>query len=135
MLMMEFLFDTSRAVTNLILTGTVSKFKNLTFLIPHCGAVLPSIIDRFSGFNAAILNSGENEKGVTTEEIYHIFRDRFYYDLAGFAATNQIHELLRFADHKRLLYGSDYPFTPAYGVKYQGEVLKKELRGCGMSRL
>ena len=125
--MMEFFFDTSRAVTNLILTGTISKFKNLTFLIPHCGAVLPSIIDRFSGFSA-ILKLGENQKAMT-EEIYRIFRDRFYYDLVGFAAPNQIHGLLRFANHKRLLYGSDYPFTPVYAVKFLGEGLEKELEG------
>ena len=36
--MMEYFFDTARAVVNLLLSGTVTKYQNLTFLASHCGA-------------------------------------------------------------------------------------------------
>lgn len=108
--MMEFLFDTSRTVVNLILTGTVSRHTNITYLVPHCGAVLPPIIDRFSNFGTR-LKLVPFAIELTVEDIDRIFRERFYYDLAGFSMENQIHGVLRKAGPERLLYGSDYPFT------------------------
>lgn len=123
--MMEFFFDAARAVVNLILSGTVTSYPNITFIIPHCGGVLPPLIDRFSSFSARILKScgGPN---VSIDEIRDILRNRFYYDLAGFSMSNQIHGLLRWTGPTQLLYGSDYPFTPADGAKFLATVMDKE---------
>ena len=119
--MMEFFFDTTRAVVNLILTGTVDRHPDITFLIPHCGAALPPLIDRFSNFATRIL--ANDDVKLSVENIRHIFRHRFYYDLAGFAMQNQIHGTLRWADPDRLLYGSDFPYTPPQGIKFQAEIM------------
>lgn len=121
--MMEFFFDTTRAVVNLILTGTISRHPEITFLIPHCGAALPPLIDRFSSFATRILATDDVKFSV--EDIYRIFRQRFYYDLAGFAMQNQIHGTLRWAGPDRLLYGSDFPYTPPQGIKFQADVMDK----------
>ena len=48
--MLEFLFDTTRAVVNLVLNGTVARLPNLRLIIPHAGATLPVIADRVAGF-------------------------------------------------------------------------------------
>lgn len=50
---------------------------------------------------------------MTLETIKNILQTRFYIDLAGVPFPDQIHGLLRHVDTTRLLYGSDYPFTPA----------------------
>jgi 6-methylsalicylate decarboxylase len=122
---MEFFFDTARAVVNLILTGTVSRYPNITYLIPHCGAVLPPLIDRFSNFATRIL---AHDMDLTGEDIDHIFRERFYYDLAGFAMKDQIHGILRRTGPERLLYGSDYPYTPASGIAFQAKTMDQEIK-------
>lgn len=44
--MIEFLFDTTRAVTHLILSGTLKRFPNLRVIVPHCGGALPSVASR-----------------------------------------------------------------------------------------
>ena len=44
--MLEFLFDTTRAVVNLVLNGTVARHPDLRLIIPHAGATLPVIADR-----------------------------------------------------------------------------------------
>ncbi|WP_263296071.1 amidohydrolase family protein [Pseudomonas sp. A-R-19] len=44
--MIEFMFETSRAVTNMILKGTLDKFPNIRLIIPHAGATMPLLIDR-----------------------------------------------------------------------------------------
>ena len=49
--MVEFLFDTTRAVTNLVLNGTIARHPNITFIVPHAGAALPVIVDRITAFS------------------------------------------------------------------------------------
>ncbi len=46
--MIEFFFETTRAVMNLILSGTLRRFPNVRFVIPHAGATLPVLIERIA---------------------------------------------------------------------------------------
>lgn len=110
--MMEFFFDTARAATNLILSKTVDRNPNITFIVPHCGSVLPPMIERFTSYSTRIYGSN----AITSNDVRKLFRTRFYFDLAGFPFPDQIHGLLRFADPTRLLYGTDFPFLPADAV-------------------
>jgi predicted TIM-barrel fold metal-dependent hydrolase len=64
---------------------------------------------------------------LTAEDIDHIFRKRFYYDLAGFSMENQIHGMSRRAGPERMLYGSDYPYTPASSIAFQVATMDKEV--------
>jgi hypothetical protein len=76
----EVFFDTARAVTNLILSGTVTKYANIKWVIPHAGGALPPLIDRFTGFSAVVFN---DSNGPSPEEVGTILRERFWYDTAG----------------------------------------------------
>jgi predicted TIM-barrel fold metal-dependent hydrolase len=55
------------------------------------------------------------------------FRKQFYFDLAGLPFPDQIHGLLRMVGPERLLYGSDYPFTPAAMVAELAESMRFNL--------
>ncbi|TVY82808.1 Decarboxylase yanB [Lachnellula suecica] len=108
--MMEFMFDETRAVANLLLSGTVSNNTNITFIMSHCGCTIPSILDRIGSFSS-IINGGDNQ----SSGFRKLLRERFYFDLAGFPFPDLIHGLLRTLGNggeKRLVYGTDYPFTP-----------------------
>lgn len=107
--LMEFMFDTTRALTSLITSRTVQRCPGITFLVCHCGATFPPIIARIAEFSKFLLPAGET---VSDEEIKELFQTRFYIDLAGIPFPDQIHGLLRVVDSSRLLYGSDYPYTP-----------------------
>lgn len=120
--MMEYFFDTTRAVTNLLLSGTVAKFKNLTFLVAHCGATLPPLVERIAAFSSSALLPAGCAK-FTSKEIKHLFNTRFYFDLAGMPFPDLIHGYLQVAKADRLLYGSDYPYTPAPLAKRLNHVL------------
>ncbi len=111
--MFEFMFDTARAVINLFLTGTVARCPDITFIIPHCGGALPPLVDRFTGFATMILGLEFEMSGKLVKET---FARQFYFDLAGFPWPDQIFGLLRLVDSSRLLYGSDFPFTPPKGL-------------------
>jgi predicted TIM-barrel fold metal-dependent hydrolase len=108
--MMEFMFDETRAVANLLLSGTVARYTDITFIMSHCGCALPPIVDRLGSF--ATFVGGEDQ----SSGFRKLLRERFFFDLAGFPFPDQIHGLLRTlgrGGEQRLLYGTDYPFTPA----------------------
>lgn len=123
--MMEYFFDTTRAVVNLILSGTVAKYQNLTFLISHCGATIPPLVERFAAFSSSGLLPAEC---VSSSQVKDLFRNRFYFDLAGFPFPDLIHGYLTIAGPGRLLYGSDYPYTPEKITLALGETVDSGLK-------
>ncbi|GLI81017.1 hypothetical protein PoHVEF18_009386 [Penicillium ochrochloron] len=123
--MMEYFFDTTRAVVNLLLSGTVTRFENLTFLVSHCGATLPPLVERFTAFSTRMLQGCEK---LTGERVKELFRTRFFFDLAGMPFPDLIHGYLRVGQADRLLYGSDYPYTPAPVVEGLSHVMDTQLK-------
>jgi predicted TIM-barrel fold metal-dependent hydrolase len=107
--MLEFLFDTTRAVVDLMLNGTVARHPNIEFIVPHAGAALPVIADRIARFSIGLRD---------VDPAADVFRDlrRLHYDLAGTANPRQLSTLLAVATFEHLHYGSDYPFTPEVAV-------------------
>lgn len=122
---MEYFFDTTRAVVNLLLSGTVTKYGNLTFLVSHCGATLPPLVERFSTFSTRLL---KDSASLSSEQAKELFRTRFYFDLAGMPFPDQIHGFLRMSDPSRLLYGSDYPYTPDKFVEELSQTMDQNLQ-------
>ena len=103
--MVEFLFDTSRAVVNMVLNGVVARYPNIEVIVPHAGAALPVIADRVAAF-AFILE--DLDPGAD------VYRDLagLHFDLAGFPLPRQLDAPLALTTAEHLHYGSDYPFTP-----------------------
>lgn len=121
--MFEFMFDTARAVINLFLSGTVARCPNITFIIPHAGGALPPIIERFTAF-AGIIGGYPS---VSTKDVKDAFATQFYFDLAGCPFPDQIWGILRQVGTDRLLYGSDYPFTPVPAAIMLAKVMAAEM--------
>ncbi|KAH8169685.1 amidohydrolase domain-containing protein [Sarocladium implicatum] len=126
---LEYMFDTTRAVTNLLLSGTISRNANLSFIVPHCGAVIPATLARSTEFAARALHRPGT---LRLEEARELLKTRFYFDLAGWACADQLPALLRVTTPDRLLYGSDLPFTPVEVARDLIEELNESLREfCG----
>lgn len=104
--MIEFIFETTRAVFNLILSGTLEKYPGIRIIVPHAGAAVPVLTARV-GAISGLLKLGRNKTSVDDAI------RKLYYDLAGAPEPVALSALLEVADPARILYGSDYPFTPA----------------------
>lgn len=115
--MFEFLFDTARCIINLFLSGTISRFPNIQYIIPHAGGTFPGLIDRFTAIAKHTLPAPYTNVTATLDgdKVKEVLNKRFWFDLAGFPFPDQIHALLRAVGQDRLLYGSDFPFTPFLG--------------------
>lgn len=110
--MVEFIFDTARTVTDLLMAGTLERHPGLEVIVPHCGGALPVLADRINGFMKLFLPPDQATAGPDAVEQLR----RLYYDIAGPAFPRQVPALLGLVDPDRLLYGSDYCWTPAHGV-------------------
>lgn len=106
--LMEFFFDTSRTVVNMILKGTIRRYPDIKFIIPHAAAVLPVILERLTLATDLI----EKVDPTGKLDIYRDFRS-LYFDLAGKPVPTQLTNLLALISDDHILYGSDYPYTPA----------------------
>jgi 6-methylsalicylate decarboxylase len=113
--MLEFFFDTTRAVVDLVLNGTVAGHPGIEFLIPHAGATLPMVADRVSVFSRLL----------AVDPAVDVLRDlgRLHFDLAGFPLPRQLDALLTITTLDHLHYGSDYPFTPEVAAAMAGDRL------------
>lgn len=119
--MVEFIFDTARTVTDLLFAGTLARHPRLRVIVPHCGGALPVLADRVNGFLRLFPsggNGGGNGSGDAGDDAPDAVAQlrRLHYDMAGPAFPRQIPALLRLVEPDRLLYGSDYCFTPAPAV-------------------
>jgi predicted TIM-barrel fold metal-dependent hydrolase len=104
--MLEFLFETTRSITDLVLSGVLERHADLRVIVPHAGAALPVLANRIE-LLLPILAEGS----ATPPSMREALR-RFHFDLAGAPVREMLDALLAVADPDRIHYGSDYPFTP-----------------------
>jgi predicted TIM-barrel fold metal-dependent hydrolase len=103
----EFLFDTTRAVTNLIFTGTIERYPEIQWILAHTGGTAPYIAWRLSLANADPKILDRAAWGVLS------YLKCFYYDTALSTSPYGMCALLELVDPSQILFGSDYPFAPA----------------------
>lgn len=109
--LVEFLFDTTRAVVNLALSGTLDRFPAIRWVVPHSGAALSVLADRVSRVYPVI-----KAPEVPDVDVLAALR-RLHFDLAGVPLPRSLAALLKLVDGDRIVYGSDYPFTAAPMVR------------------
>jgi predicted TIM-barrel fold metal-dependent hydrolase len=107
--MVEFLFDTTRAVVNLSLNGVLTRYPAIRWVVPHAGAALPVMADRVA--RLAPLSSPPPDGEAAPDVLGDL--GRLYYDLAGVPLPRALPALLNLVPASQVVYGSDYPFTPA----------------------
>jgi len=99
----ELTFDTTRAITNLLFNGTLEKYPNIRWIMPHMGGVTPFLLFRLCGLDDDPKAKPKIPAGVAT------YLKRLYYDVAQSAAPLSFRALLEVADPSRILFGTDYP--------------------------
>ncbi|MFJ3473433.1 amidohydrolase family protein [Microbacterium maritypicum] len=127
--MLEFFFETTRSVTNMILSGVIDRYPDMRVIVPHAGAALPVLANRIE----LLLPILSKDADVDIPSVKATLR-KLHYDLAGAPVPELLNALLEVADVKNIHYGSDYPFTPleacvALATKFDGtDVLDEATR-------
>lgn len=116
--LVEFLCDTTRAATNLILTGCLERYPRIRWILAHAGGFLPYIAWRLSLANDQPKLAKAAPKGV----LHHI--RSFYFDTALSPSPSVMAALRELVDPSHILFGSDYPFAPARAVGMEIKALE-----------
>lgn len=97
--------DTARAITNLLFTGTFSRYRDIKFIFTHAGGNMPMMLGRMKQYGPAGLAS------LAPLGIEHEM-SRHYFDLAGTANRPAVAALKSIVPISQILMGSDNPYVP-----------------------
>lgn len=106
--MMEYLFDTTRAVVNLVFSGAIDRFPRIRWVLPHAGGVVPYFAWRLSV--SPMIDSRLPQ--LSQEDVYARLRN-FWYDNALAPTPETLACVKQVALPERVVFGSDFPFANA----------------------
>jgi predicted TIM-barrel fold metal-dependent hydrolase len=105
--LLEFMFDTTRSIVDLVLSGMLDRHPDLRVIVPHAGAALPVVVNRADLLAPLLVASGP----FPVPNLLAAMR-RLHFDLAGAPVEEQLRALLGVTPPENIHYGSDFPFTP-----------------------
>lgn len=111
-------FDSTRAITNLLYSGTLSRYPDIRYIINHSGADVPveagRIKDRVPGFSTYGGKPLSNHDGRTEKIPNGVFYElkKLYYECAHAAYPPAMAALMAFAPPSQYLFGTDWPAEP-----------------------
>jgi predicted TIM-barrel fold metal-dependent hydrolase len=98
-------FDTTRTITSLLFSGTLSRCPNIRWIFSHGGGALGMVANRLVGLarnrpelGARVPNGVMNELG------------KLYFDVVGVTTPGALKAVLDIVPMSQLLFGTDYPF-------------------------
>jgi len=102
----EFVFDSTRAIVSLVLSGITSRLPDIRFVFCHGGGTLPMLAGRIEELT-------KNEKG-RAERIprgIEFELKKLYYETANAYHLPAYAALRSFAPTDRILFGTDFPYV------------------------
>ena len=104
----EFLFDTTRAITSLLVSGTLSHCPDIRFIFCHAGGTMPMLAARV---NAFVQRHKEISERVPNGVPFEL--KKLYYDIANSTNASAMSALTNLTPTTQMLFGSDFPYVPA----------------------
>jgi len=105
---MEYLFDTTRAAVNLLMGGTLDRYPDIQFILPHAGGTLPYFAWRLASTPVIDPTMPQWSREEFAAKLRH-----FWYDIALSSGPTTMGALKTVADPGRIVFGSDWPFVQA----------------------
>jgi predicted TIM-barrel fold metal-dependent hydrolase len=105
----EFTFDTTRAVMNLLYSGTLERYPSIRYILSHAGGTVPYLAWRIAGasYLPEIRDRAPKTDGLALLQ-------KMYYDTALSTSEFVFGALKEFVPTSHVLFGSDFPYvTPA----------------------
>lgn len=104
--MIEFPHSTTRTIVSLLASDAFNRWPNIRFIFSHAGGTIPFLVNRVDGQASAMGKQGWVDQ-----------LRKLHYDTAGSANVAAFGPLLKLVTSKQVLFGSDFPFTPAPAVR------------------
>jgi 6-methylsalicylate decarboxylase len=121
----EFPFDTTRAVANLVIGGTLERFPSVRLIVAHAGGAVPLLHDRILDRRPIVARTLRHPPP-TTAELEGMMADgrrrsrmqlqRLVYDVTLAANETVLGCLQRLVPATTLVLGTDFPFAQEIGI-------------------
>lgn len=127
---LEYPFETTRTATSLIISGAVTRFKNVRFILSHAGGTLPFLVPRLA-LSISMMPGAIERVGDPLEAVRSLYFDTA---LSGGAAPLSALAQITTPDH--ILFGTDFPFAPTAAIRQFGAALDDiEIPGIEMNKV
>lgn len=127
---LEYPFETTRTAASLIISGAVTRFKNVRFILSHAGGTLPFLVPRLA-LSISMMPGAIERVGDPLEAVRSLYFDTA---LSGGAAPLSALAQITTPDH--ILFGTDFPFAPTAAIRQFGAVLDDiEIPGVEMNKV
>jgi 6-methylsalicylate decarboxylase len=100
-------FDITRAVNSLMVNGTLSRCRNITFILAHSGGTLPVLAGRINDRYPKQKQYMDRVPDGVTGEL-----QRLHFEVAHATYPMPLAALTRFVPSSQILFGTDYPAEP-----------------------
>jgi predicted TIM-barrel fold metal-dependent hydrolase len=101
----EFPFDTTRTITSLLFSGTLSRCSDIRWIFSHGGGALGMVANRLAGLAK---NRPELAARVPNGVKHEL--SKLYVDVVGVTSPGALQAILDVVPMSNLLFGTDYPF-------------------------
>jgi predicted TIM-barrel fold metal-dependent hydrolase len=102
----EFVFDTTRNITNGLYTGLFQRHPNLRLILAHCGGALPTLAWRVGEHTT--MGRGLQDADIDPTHVATVLRGR-YYDTAMSGSRNSLLPTLEATTADHILFGTTGP--------------------------
>lgn len=99
--------DTTRAVTSLLLSGALARYRSIRWLFSHAGGTVPMLAGRINYFHGRAQHAGQFAPDGIEAELR-----RLHYDTANATHPASMAALLKLVPDSQVVFGSDYPYVP-----------------------
>ena len=106
----EFMFDTTRMIANMVATGAKKRFSNIKIISTHGGGTIPYLVNRIQVLEHAF-GVGTGRLELPPEEVREGIVS-FYYDLTAATSEAQLGAILKLVPVSQLVMGLDFPLMP-----------------------
>lgn len=110
--LLEFMFDTTRMLANMVFSGRKERYSNINIIATHGGGTMPYLVKRLQTLTQ-VFGIGEGRQQLTPQEVKAGFAS-FHYDLTAATSPGHLHALADLVPISRLLMGFDNPFMPEW---------------------
>jgi predicted TIM-barrel fold metal-dependent hydrolase len=108
---LEFMFDSTRMATNMVLSGAKKRFADVRMICTHGGGTIPYVASRISILEP-LFGAGPNRPTLSGEEVLAGL-STFYFDLTASTAPASLDAIRHLVPPSRLMLGFDFPMMPA----------------------
>ena len=103
--MIEFVFDTTRAIVSFLANGTFARCPDIRFIFCHSGGTMPVLAARIHGF----FQSRSALASCAPKGVLHELK-KLNYDIANATNSSSLAALMNLVPTSQILFGSDYPY-------------------------